>query len=80
VRRTLHPPLKESLPWVRTFDTVEELRRAPLGFRETYNVYRPRLVRHRAVAYAAKAAVESWSCRTTLGGLNPWRSISQVEL
>jgi peptide/nickel transport system substrate-binding protein len=43
-------------------------------------VYRPRLVRHRAVAYAARAAVESWSCRTALGGLNPWRSISQVEL
>jgi putative transposase len=29
--------LKESLLWVRTFDTVEELRLALLAFRETYN-------------------------------------------
>ena len=29
--------LKENLLWVRTFDTVEELRRALLEFRETYN-------------------------------------------
>jgi transposase InsO family protein len=29
--------LKENLLWVRTFDTVEELRRALLDFRETYN-------------------------------------------
>jgi putative transposase len=29
--------LKENLPWVRTFDTVEELRQALLDFRETYN-------------------------------------------
>jgi transposase InsO family protein len=29
--------LKESLLWVRTFDTVEELRQALLEFRETYN-------------------------------------------
>ena len=29
--------LKESLLWVRTFDTVEELRQALLDFRETYN-------------------------------------------
>jgi putative transposase len=29
--------LKENLLWVRTFDTVEELRVAPLEFRETYN-------------------------------------------
>jgi putative transposase len=29
--------LKENLLWVRTFDTVEELRRALLAFRETYN-------------------------------------------
>ena len=44
------------------------------------SLYRPRLVGHRVAAYAARAAVESWSCRTALGGLNPWRSISQVEL
>ena len=29
--------LKENLLWVRTFDTVEELRRVPIEFRETYN-------------------------------------------
>jgi putative transposase len=29
--------LKENLLWVRTFDTVEELRRALLDFRDTYN-------------------------------------------
>jgi putative transposase len=29
--------LKESLLWVRTFDTVEDLRRALAEFRETYN-------------------------------------------
>jgi putative transposase len=29
--------LKENLLWVRTFDTVEELRVALLDFRETYN-------------------------------------------
>ena len=29
--------LKENLLWVRTFDTVEELRQALLDFRESYN-------------------------------------------
>ena len=29
--------LEENLLWLRTFDTVEELRRALLEFRETYN-------------------------------------------
>ena len=29
--------LKENLLWVRTFDTVEDLRRASVEFRETYN-------------------------------------------
>ena len=29
--------LKENLLWVRTFATVEELRRALLAFREAYN-------------------------------------------
>jgi len=29
--------LKENLPWVRTFETVEELRLALIEFRETYN-------------------------------------------
>jgi hypothetical protein len=43
-------------------------------------MYRPRLVGHRFRAYAAVAAVESCSWRTALGGLNPCRSMSQVEL
>ena len=29
--------LKENLLWLRTFDTIEELRRALLEFRDTYN-------------------------------------------
>jgi putative transposase len=29
--------LKENLLWVRTFETIEELRQALLAFRETYN-------------------------------------------
>ena len=29
--------LKENLLWVRTFDTIEELRQALIGFREAYN-------------------------------------------
>ena len=29
--------LKENLPWVRRFDTIEELRLALLAFRQTYN-------------------------------------------
>jgi putative transposase len=29
--------LKENLLWVRTFDTVEDLRQALLAFRDTYN-------------------------------------------
>src|SRR4051812_36140971 len=29
--------LKENLLWIRTFETIEELRQALLGFRETYN-------------------------------------------
>jgi hypothetical protein len=29
--------LKENLLWVRRFETIEELRRALLAFRETYN-------------------------------------------
>ncbi len=39
-----------------------------------------RLARHRIAAYAAIAAVESWSRLTATGGLNPWRSMSQVAL
>ncbi len=29
--------LKENLPWVRTFDTLEDLRQALLAFKDTYN-------------------------------------------
>jgi putative transposase len=57
--------LKENLLWVRTFDTVEELRRALLEFRETYNStwlierhgFRPPdAVRHDQLSTAALAA------------------------
>ncbi len=36
-RDTFIRTLKENLLWVRTFDTVEELRQALIEFRETYN-------------------------------------------
>ena len=47
---------------------------------DVMDLYRPRLVGHLVAAYAARAAVESWSCRMALGGLKPCRSISQVAL
>ena len=47
---------------------------------EACRLYRPRLVGHRIATYAARAAVESWSRLTALGGLNPCRSMSQVAL
>ena len=43
-------------------------------------VYRPRLVRHVIACYAARAAGESWFCRTVAGAWNPCRSMSQVVL
>ena len=43
-------------------------------------VYRPRFVRHRIACYAARAAGESWFCRTAAGVWNPCRSMSQVVL
>src|SRR5215212_4337488 len=43
-------------------------------------LYRPRLVRHRIACYAARAAGESWLCRTAAGVWNPCRSMSQVVL
>ena len=57
--------LKENLLWVRTFETVEELRQALLAFRETYNTtwlierhgFRPPdAVRHEQLPTAALAA------------------------
>jgi transposase InsO family protein len=57
--------LKESLLWVRTFDTVEDLRVALLEFRETYNSTwvverhgfgRPSVVRQDQLSTAALAA------------------------
>ena len=57
--------LKENLLWVRTFDTVEELRQALLAFRETYNAtwlierhgFRPpAAIRHEQLSPAALAA------------------------
>jgi putative transposase len=57
--------LKENLLWVRTFDTVEELRQALLVFREAYNTtwlierhgfQTPAAVRHNQLSPAARAA------------------------
>src|SRR3982750_768241 len=57
--------LKENLLWVRTFDTVEELRQALLDFREVYNTtwlierhgfQTPAAVRQNQLSTAARAA------------------------
>src|SRR3954466_11306859 len=57
--------LKENLLWVRTFDSVEELRQALLAFRETYNTtwlierhgfQTPAAVRQNQLSTAARAA------------------------
>ncbi len=50
------------------------------AIRDSVQVYRPRLMGHRLGAYAASAAMESWSSRMALGGLKPCRSISQLAL
>jgi hypothetical protein len=47
---------------------------------QLYDLYRARLVRHRIESYAARAAGESWFCRTAAGVWNPCRSMSQVVL
>jgi putative transposase len=57
--------LKENLLWVRTFDTVEELRQALLAFQETYNTswlierhgfQTPAAMRQNQLSPAARAA------------------------
>ena len=56
--------LKENLLWVRTFETIEQLRQALLAFRETYNTNRiewhgfmaPTAFRQRQLQPVAKAA------------------------
>jgi putative transposase len=57
--------LKENLLWVRTFETIEELRQALLAFRETYNTdwlierhnfMTPTAFRQRQLQSVAKAA------------------------
>jgi transposase InsO family protein len=57
--------LKENLLWVRTFETIEELRRALLEFRKTYNTtwlierhgfLSPTEFRHQQLQPAARAA------------------------
>ncbi len=67
-----------AVPTAQAFATP--LGRVPVDREALSNLYRPRLMGHRVAAYAARAAVESRSCRTALGGLKPWRSISQVAL
>ncbi len=68
--------LKENLLWVRAFDTVEELRRALLEFRETYNAtwlierhgFRPpSAVRQDQLSTAALAAQAATKCPTNRG-------------
>ncbi len=65
LRRAVHPPPVGEPLWVRTFDTVEELRAALLEFRETYNAtwlierhgFRPpNAVRQDQLSTAARAA------------------------
>ncbi len=53
-----------------------------LAFRRTGAdpLYRSQIVRHRIGCYAARAASESWFCRTAAGVWNPCRSMSQVVL
>ena len=57
--------LKENLLWVRTFDTVEDLRQALLDFREIYNTswlierhgfQTPAAMRQNQLSPAARAA------------------------
>jgi hypothetical protein len=37
LRRAIHRTRKENLLWLRTFQTIEELRLALLAFKHTYN-------------------------------------------
>src|SRR6185437_5385190 len=71
--------LKENLLWVRTFDTVEELRQALLAFRESYNTtwlierhgfQTPAAVRQNQLSPAALAAQDSNWCLTNRGRYN----------
>jgi len=68
--------LKENLLWVRTFETVEELRFALLKFRETYNAtwlierhafQTPAAVRHQHLQPAALAAQAPARCLINRG-------------
>ena len=68
--------LKENLLWVRTFDTVEELRQALLVFREIYNTtwlierhgfQTPAAVRQNQLSPAVTGRVASIRCLTNRG-------------
>src|SRR4051794_28359254 len=68
--------LKESLLWVRSFATVEELRLAPLAFREVYNT--TWLIERCLAArrpWHARSRASPWGGRTdrTAGGSRDWR-------
>lgn len=65
---------------MRAGDAALQFGKTRAGRQATEGVYRPRMLRHLVAAYAARAAVESWSCRMALGGLNPCRLMSQVAL
>jgi hypothetical protein len=71
--------LKENLLWVRSFDTVEELRATLLEFRDTYNAtwlierhgFRPpSAVRQDQLSTAALAAQAATRCLTNRGRYN----------
>ena len=68
--------MKENLLWVRTFDTVEDLRRALLEFRDAYNTTwlierhsfsTPDAVRQEQLQPAALAAQASTRCPSIRG-------------
>ena len=68
--------LKENLLWLRTFDTVEDLRQALLAFREAYNTtwlierhgcITPQAFRQKQLQPAALAASASTRCLNNRG-------------
>ena len=80
--------LKENLLWVRTFETIEELRQALLAFRETYNTnwlierhgfMTPTAFRQMQLQPVAKAAQASIRCPTNRGRYREPRKAVQLK-
>jgi len=65
--------LKENLLWVRHFDTVEDLRQAPLEFQETYNQQRI-VARH---GYQTPSSVSKQQSMYAPGGVNKDKNVSK---